>query len=194
MEIKISTFISDQITLNEEEAQLVDQLIPIKHYPKGTVLLREGQISRNSYFLIQGLIRSYHLSNGKDCTNDFYLEDSAICVMDSYLNQSPSRFYLECLEDITVAELSYEKEKELYKRIPAMESICRVGIENEYAEQQRKISELLTLKPEERYLDIMHNKPELLHRVSGLHLSSFLGIQPESLSRLRKRVAQNKKL
>lgn len=194
MSLKISTLLQDEVTLNDTEKGIVDELIPIKQFSKGNLLLKEGQIAKNSYFLVEGLIRSYQILNGKECTADFYTEGSAITIMDSYLNQTPSRYYLECLEDVTLAELNVDKEKELYKKLPKMEALCRVSIENEYAQQQNKISDLLTLNAEHRYIDLLNNRPELLQRVSGLHLSSYLGIQPESLSRLRKRVVINKKL
>ena len=188
MENEITGLISRYMPLSEEQTQIVAECIPVRTYKKGTVLLREGQISTECYFTIKGCVRHYYLVDGEEKTTFFYTEDQSIASLHSYLNKVPADHFLSCVEDTTLAVLSYEKEKELYKRFPGFESLCRVAMEEDYGKQQDTLAGYITRSPEERYLHLLKNRPEILNRVPQYHLASYLGVKPESLSRIRKRI------
>ncbi|UTW62802.1 Crp/Fnr family transcriptional regulator [bacterium SCSIO 12741] len=190
MDLKISDSILPNLALSREEAQLVDRCIPIKSFKAGEVLLREGQIARNCYFVIQGCVRSYHIVNGEERTTGFYLEEDSIAPLASYLSQTPAHHFLTCVEDSVLAVLHFDRERELYQKLPKMEALCRTSMEEEYAKQQDLLQNYLTKTPEERYLLLQKNRPELLQRIPQYHLATYLGVKPESLSRIRKRIAQ----
>jgi len=191
--MKISEFITQEMPLTPEEVKIVDDLIPVLEFKKGTVLLEEGKICRDCYFTIKGCIRSYQYIDGNDRTTAFFVEGDPVASLLSYTTQTPANHYLECVEDSILAVLNYEKEKELYTRAPRFESLCRISIEEEFGKQQIILQNYLTRNPEERYLMLLETQPELLHRVPQYHLASFLGVQPESLSRIRKRIARKEK-
>ncbi len=190
MKSEIVQLLEGALELNEEEAKAVTECIPIKTFEKGHVLLREGQVSNESYFNIQGLVRKYYLVDGEEKTTEFYIEKDAISSLQSYNLKIPSNHYLECIEDCRLAILSRDKEQELFERVPAFESICRVSVEEELGAYQDKLAQFMISSPEKRYLDLMENRPDLLQRVPQYHLASYLGVKPESLSRIRKRIAQ----
>ena len=190
MKSEIVQLLEGALELNEEEAKAVTECIPIKTFEKGHVLLREGQVSNESYFNIQGLVRKYYLVDGEEKTTQFYIEKDAISSLQSYNLKIPSNHYLECIEDCRLAILSRDKEQELFERVPAFESICRVSVEEELGAYQDKLAQFMISSPEKRYLDLMENRPDLLQRVPQYHLASYLGVKPESLSRIRKRIAQ----
>lgn len=190
MKSEIVQLLEGALELNEEEAKAVTECIPIKTFEKGHVLLREGLVSNESYFNIQGLVRKYYLVDGEEKTTEFYIEKDAISSLQSYNLKIPSNHYLECIEDCRLAILSRDKEQELFERVPAFESICRVSVEEELGAYQDKLAQFMISSPEKRYLDLMENRPDLLQRVPQYHLASYLGVKPESLSRIRKRIAQ----
>ena len=190
MKSEIVQLLEGALELNEEEAKAVTECIPIKTFEKGHILLREGQVSNESYFNIQGLVRKYYLVDGEEKTTEFYMEKDAISSLQSYNLKIPSNHYLECIEDCRLAILSRDKEQELFERVPAFESICRVSVEEELGAYQDKLAQFMISSPEKRYLDLMENRPDLLQRVPQYHLASYLGVKPESLSRIRKRIAQ----
>lgn len=190
MEENSSNLIDLQLT--DEESRIINDNMPIKTYPKGTVLLREGQIALDSYHVIKGCIRSYYLKDGEERTTAFYTEDQSCASLDSYTNQVPAKHYLECVEDTTVAVLNFHKEKELIQRIPKFETLCRMAMENDFGKNQERLANFMTQTPEERYLHLLDSRPELLQRVPHYQLASYLGIKPESLSRIRKRIAGKK--
>lgn len=188
-DLKISDFIANEMTVTEKEADTLNECIPIFQYPKGTILLKEGQVSRESYFTIKGCVRSYYLVEGEERTTTFYTEGSSIASLTSYLSKKPATHYLSCVEDSTLAVLSFDREQELYKKHPKFEALCRHSIEEEFGKQQELLANFLTKSPEERYLHLQETRPDLLIRVPQYHLATYLGVKPESLSRIRKRLA-----
>lgn len=190
MKSEIVQLLEGALELNEEEAKAVTECIPIKTFEKGHILLREGQVSNESYFNIQGLVRKYYLVDGEEKTTEFYVEKDAISSLQSYNLKVPSNHYLECIEDCRLAILSRDKEQELFERVAEFESICRVSVEEELGAYQDKLAQFMISSPEKRYLDFMENRPDLLQRVPQYYLASYLGVKPESLSRIRKRIAQ----
>ena len=178
-----------EIPLTDKEAAIVNECIPIKTFPKGTVLLEAGKVSNEAYYVLEGLVRSYYLIDGDERTTAFFKEGDSCAALHSYVNQVPADHYLACVEDSILTVLSYHKEKELIKKVPQFESLCRVSVEQDFGRTQSMLAHFITKSPEERYLDLLKNQPELLQRVPQYHLASYLGIKPESLSRIRKRVA-----
>ncbi|MCB0663176.1 MAG: Crp/Fnr family transcriptional regulator [Saprospiraceae bacterium] len=189
MDYDIAALIGRFLPLQSEEADALRAGIPIKHFEKGTVLLREGQISQNSYFNLKGCVRKYYLVDGEEKTTEFFTEEQSVASLQSYINKTPANHYLECVEDCVLAVLNYDKEIELYKKVEGFESLCRVSVEDEFGKQQEILAKFITSSPEERYQDLLKTRPDLLQRVPQYHLASYLGIKPESLSRIRKRIA-----
>lgn len=190
MENEILDLVSRFMSLNEEEARALVDCIPVRTYPKGTLLLREGQIATECYFTIRGCVRLYYLMDGEERTTAFFTEEESIASLSSYRNKTPANHYLACVEDCRLAVLRYDKEQELYRRFPRFESMCRLSMEDEFGKQQDMLARFITQTPEERYLHLLDTRPELLARVPQYHLASYLGVKPESLSRIRKRIAR----
>lgn len=189
MELKISDLLEKELPLLTEEKEAVDRLIPIKVFKKGTLLLEEGNVAKACYFTIKGCVRSFIVKDGEERTTQFFVEGEPIASLLSYLNQTPSNHYFECLEDTTLAVLTHDNEQELYNLHPKFEALCRNNIELEFGKQQETLQNYLTQSPKERYLNLLENRPDLIQRVPQYYIATFLGVQPESLSRIRKRIA-----
>lgn len=189
MENEIVKLISRYLELTNEEASAFAECIPIKSFKKGDLLLREGQVSRDSYFVIEGCVRKYYIIDGEERTTEFYVEDESVASLQSYKNKTPANHYFECVEDCKLAVLNYDKEQELFKRVPKYEALCRMSMESDFGEQQEALAKFITSSPEERYKNLLEIRPDLLQRVPQYHLASYLGVKPESLSRIRKRIA-----
>lgn len=189
MDNEIVKLISRYIDLSNDEATAFAECIPIKTFKKGEILLREGQISRDSYFVIQGCLRKYYIMNGEEKTTEFYVEDESVASLQSYINKTPANHYFECVEESRLAVLSYDKEQELFKRVPKYETLCRMSMEDNFGEQQEALAKFIMSSPEERYKNLVDTRPDLLQRIPQYHLASYLGVKPESLSRIRKRIA-----
>lgn len=161
----------------------------ITRFKKGTVLLEEGKISNECYFIIHGCIRSYCVRNGDEITSDFFTEEQAV-TPSAYGKNTPSGYSLEYVEDTIAGVGTPELETELFKKFPQLESLTRALVEAIMLKQQDTLAEFKMASPEERYLDLLKNRPDLVQRVPQHQIASYLGIKPESLSRIRKRLVK----
>lgn len=190
MEDALGDFMSRAANFTEEETAFIKDLMPVKTFPKGTILLREGQIATECYMNLKGLIRRYIIVDGEERTTEFYTEEQPVASLVSYNHKIPADHYFACVEETTVAVLSYDNERKMYKQYPHLEQSCRVEVETDYGKHQSKMARFMTSSPEERYQHLLETNPDLLNRVPQYHLASYLGIKPESLSRIRKRMLQ----
>ncbi|MDE0773009.1 MAG: Crp/Fnr family transcriptional regulator [Salibacteraceae bacterium] len=189
MENTLVNMMSNFIELTDEEKQGILEAIPIKTYTKETNLLKEGQIAKDAFLVINGCLRKYSIKDGEEKTSAFYTEFQSAINFDSMANQSPSKYYFTCTEDTTVAILNSKKESALYKKFPRFGEVCRVEMEKMLGESQEEMSSFINSTPKERYLNLLKNRPDLMQRVPQYQLASYLGIKPETLSRIRKRVS-----
>ncbi|MCA6364098.1 MAG: Crp/Fnr family transcriptional regulator [Bacteroidetes bacterium] len=184
-------FISKYISLDEEERNTLISLNLFHSVKKGTIILKEGQKSNESYFVLKGCIRKYYIIDSEEKTTAFYTEMDAItphCV----ISQTPSEYYISCVEDTILTISNSAMEVEMNSKFPKFEIMCRKLSEELLAKQQIDFDEFKTSSPEQRYLNLLEKRPDLLQRVPQHQLASYLGIQPQSLSRLRARILDKK--
>lgn len=180
-------FISKYISITEEEKNVLVSLNLFHSVKKGTVLLKEGQYSKESYFVLNGCIRTYYILDGEEKTTAFYTEMDALtppCV----ISQTPSECYISCVEDSIILVSNEDMSEEVNSKFPKFDIMCRKFSEELLAKQQINFDEFKTSSPEQRYLNLLKNRPDLIQRVPQHQLASFLGIKPQSLSRLRARM------
>jgi len=158
---------------------------------KGAILLKEGQKTKDSYFVLKGCIRVYYIIEGEEKTTAFYTEMDAFtphCV----LNKTPSEYFISCVEDSIISVSNSDMEVEINTKFPKFDIMCRMLSEELLAKQRIDFDEFKTSSPEQRYLNLMQKRPDLIQRVPQHQLASFLGIKPQSLSRLRGRILEKK--
>lgn len=180
-------FISKYISITEEEKNVLVSLDLFRSVKKGTILLKEGQNSKESYFVLNGCIRTYYVINGEEKTTAFYTEMDALtppCV----INKTPSECYISCIEDSILLVSNDDMSVEVNSKFPKFDIMCRRFSEELLAKQQINFDEFKTSSPEQRYLSLQEKRPDLIQRVPQHQLASFLGIKPQSLSRLRARM------
>ena len=185
-------FISKYVSLTEDEKNAIISLNIFRTFKKGTTLLKEGQKSNEGYFVLNGCIRSYYVIDGEEKTTAFYTEMEGLtphCV----INKAPSEYYISCVEDSIITVANPEMEVEIFNKFPKFESLCRVLSEELLAKQQINFDEFKTSSPEQRYLNLLQKRPDLIQRVPQHQLASYLGIKPQSLSRLRARIIEKNK-
>jgi CRP-like cAMP-binding protein len=185
-------FISKYISLTEDEKNAILSLDLFRSFKKGTILLKEGQKSQDDYFILKGCIRKYYIIDGEEKTTAFFTEMEGItphCVKDN----TPSEYFISCVEDTLLTVTNPDMGVEINSRFPKFELMCRILAEELLAKQQINFDEFKTSSPEQRYLNLLQNRPDLIQRVPQHQLASFLGIKPQSLSRLRARITEKNK-
>ena len=184
-------FISKYISLTEDEKNAILSLDLFRSVKKGTTLLKEGQKSKDSYFVLKGCIRTYYVLDGEEKTTAFYTEMEVLtppCV----INKAPSEYFISCVEDNILSVSNADIEVEINSKFPKFEIMCRMLSEELLAKQRIDFDEFKTSSPEQRYLNLLQSRPDLIQRVPQHQLASYLGIKPQSLSRLRARILEKK--
>jgi CRP-like cAMP-binding protein len=192
MKNKLFDFIAKYISLTEEEKNALVSLDLFRSVKKGTTLLREGQKSKDSYFVLKGCIRIYYLIDGEEKTTAFYTEMEALtphCVID----KAPSKYFISCVEDSILTVSNADMEAEMNSKFPKFEIMCKLLSEELLAKERIDFDEFKTSSPEQRYLNLIQKRPDLIQRVPQHQLASYLGIKPQSLSRLRARIIEKNK-
>ncbi len=191
MQTLLFNFLSKYVTLTEEEKNAIVSLDIFHSVKKGTILLKEGQKSKESYFVLKGCIRTYYEIDAEEKTTAFFTEMEALtppCV----INKTPSDYYVSCTEDCILLISNSDMEAEVNAKFPKFESLCKKLSEELLAKERMDFDEFKTSSPEQRYLSLLEKRPDLIQRVPQHQLASYLGIQPQSLSRLRARISEKK--
>ncbi len=176
--------------LSDEEIRAIEASLLVKTFPKGSVLLEAGKIATEAYFVLEGCVRQYYLIEGEERIVNFFTEGDWIVAPESMSGGVPARHYLETCEETRFVVGTAEREQMLYKQFPRFESISRTIMETMLGAQQALTASYHTDTPEERYKKLLECRPDIPQRVPQYQIASYIGVKPESLSRIRKRLAE----
>lgn len=188
MKNKLIEYFSGFTSFTAEERQALEDSMVIREYGKGDFLSKEGQANNHSYFVLSGLVRQFRMIDGEEITTNFYTEGQWIISLTGFTKDAIATDYLVSHEDTSVVIGNEEKAQQLFREFPRFETISRAVMETVFAEQQKAMMDHLTASPEARYLRLLETRPELVQRVPQYQLAGYLGVKPESLSRIRKRM------
>lgn len=181
--------IARQVTLTEEETSLVTSLMRCKTLEAGEFLLREGEICRHQSFIFEGCLKSYHTDeNGAEHILDFLIEEWWADDLYSFLTATPAKQNIRAIEDTELLQICQADLEQLYQRIPKIERFFRILFQNAYIAQNNHIKSLLSTTAEERYVQFCQAKPYAEKRFSQKDIASYLGVTPQFLSTLRKKL------
>ncbi|MCF0065600.1 Crp/Fnr family transcriptional regulator [Dyadobacter chenwenxiniae] len=185
----IKKFIGAVAPMGEEDLELLPSILEYKKVKKNDYILKEGEICKNVYFLTKGFLRMFFVDHsGNEVNYRFTFENDFFVDFQSFLLQKPSHFFWQAMQDSEFLVLPKTEILKLYATSPAWNNFGRLVSEKVYLQMNERVEMLLFMTPEERYNHLLSTQPELFAMVSQFHLSSYLGVKPESLSRLRKRL------
>lgn len=168
--------------------KIIDELRPVK-YKRRAVLVKQGTIAYNCYFVIQGCLRLYYRDNeGNEHTSGFFIENDSLTILQSYKFHKPSPYSVECVEDCILIEGDKKNEDDIKSRNPALAQIVQGGLEYELDRNQTEQIRFRSMSPEDRFVEFLESRPGLAARVPQHQLASYLGMSPESLSRIKRRL------
>lgn len=187
----LKTFLTSNFDIDEAEILSLIENCTVKEVKKNQFLLRENEHCKHTFFVEKGLLRQYSIDNkGKEHILSFAPENWFVADRESaYFNQ-PSKYYIEALEDSTVAMIDEDFIQMLSDKIPNFTHFNNRLLHNHIRQLQNRINLLLSAVAEDRYLQFIATYPDILLRVPQTMIASYLGITPESLSRVRKELAQ----
>ena len=180
------------IRLESHETDLLEELFKERFIKKGDFFLGEGQVCKYAGFIVKGLMRYYINHDGEDRTYDFAHENNFVCNYESFIPKTPSTKIIQALEDCEILQISYEDLQILYKSIEEGERLGRLVIEQVFIQTLQALTSFYTDAPEYRYEKFIQKHPDLQQRISQYHIASYVGVKPQSLSRIRKRISSLK--
>jgi CRP-like cAMP-binding protein len=178
-----------EITAEDERALI--ELALVKSFQKNQVLLKEGRLSKECFFVLKGSIRSYYIKDNEERTTDLFFEGDVVSPA-CYGTTVASDYYLQCLEDTVACVGTPELEAMAYEKCPSLERIGRLMADALLTKANRNMDLFKLSSPEERYQNLFETRPEILQRVNQYQIASYLGIKAESLSRIKMRIHQKK--
>ena len=189
MKYELINSIQSAIELDPKEVDIIKLLFKEKSTKKGNFFLAEGQVCKHVGFIVKGLMRYYINHDGEDKTYAFAQENNFVCNNESFIPQTPSTKIIQALEDCEILQISYEDLKIFYKSIRQGERFGRLVIEQVFIQTLQDLSSFYTDTPENRYWQFIKKHPDLQQRISQYHIASYVGVKPQSLSRIRKRIS-----
>ena len=181
--------IAKHVNLTTEEQELFLSKTETHLYKSKTILLSAGEVSKYTYFVNSGILRSFNINdNIIEHVLHFACEGWWIGDMYSYISEKPGTLFIEVLEEAEVISISKENHQKLYQQIPKLERFFRILAENSLVAHQERLMDNLSLSAEDRFDKMCKKYPSLIQKVAQKHLASYIGVTPEFFSKMKARL------
>lgn len=189
MEFMKQFLLAKNIPITDENWAIYSSKNIRKEYRKKDLILKEGEVENYLSFVEEGTARLFFMKQNKELTTRFVFKHQYMTAYDSFLQRSPSRCTVEALTDMIVWQIHYDDLQEVYNTSPIGNLIGRLTVENIYLSKSNKEFSYLSESAEERYLKLMKEQPNLFQLIPLKHIATYLGITPQALSRIRRRIS-----
>lgn len=185
-------YFNNILQLDKEEAAFVQQVFKERRVKRRQFILQEGEVCKHSTFVVEGCFKMYFVDpNGKEHNLQFAIENWWIGDISSFHSGEPSKLNIEAIENSVILQCKKEDQLKLFVDYPKFNRIFRVLAENAIVALQKRTIQYISSTAEERYLDFLERHPHLFNRISNVQIASYLGVTPEFLSAIRKKIAQS---
>ena len=186
-DILINT-IKNKIKLSANEEELLISYFEFIQTNKNDYLINVGSTSRYLYFVVEGYIRSFYVDNGIEITNQFTSANEFVTSFESFAHNIESKENVQCMSDCSLLRISKSNYEQLFKEVASWSTFCNGVYEKHILRMSERANSLQTLSASERYLKFLDKRPNIVQHANVKHLASYLGIKPQSLSRIRKEI------
>jgi CRP-like cAMP-binding protein len=183
---------NEKVPLSAEEQEQIKAYLTPKKMRKRQYLLQEGDVCKTIAFVEKGALREYAVENGNEHIIQFAIEGWTISDLFSFLTGEPATYNIDALEDAELVLISRSAHEELLKKQPKYETYIRLLITGAYIALRRRLTSNFSLPADERYTDFTETYPDIAQRVPQHMIASYMGLTPETLSRVRKKIAGRK--
>ena len=179
--------------VSDEEIAIFNSRLKPLSVKKKTLLLRQGEICRFEAYIVKGCVKKYYIDeNGDQVILQFAVEDWWISDIGSFSEQRPSNLFIEALEDTELLTIDFESKQKLFHEIPSLERVFRIMVQRAYSVLESRFYATVSHSAESRYTEFLSKYPSIPQRVPQQQIASYLGITPESLSRIKTQLLRKK--
>ncbi len=186
---KLKSYFEQIVELTDNDWSIFSSYLTFKEFPKKHIFIKPGETEQHLSFIESGMVRFYIPKIDNDLTFNFAFDHDFFSAYDSFLTQTPAGYQIESLSGIKLWRLSYSDLNTVYKETGIGQTIGRITAEQLYLSKKRRELSLLNQSPEARYLDLFKNQPRLIKEIPLKYIASYIGITPQALSRIRKRIS-----
>lgn len=180
---------NSKVQLKQEEEELIKTYLTPKKLRKKQYLLQEGDVCKYIAFVEKGVLREYTIAeNGSESIIQFALEGWTIADLYSFISGEPATYHIDAVEDSELVLISKSAHDALLQKLPKYETYTRLQITGAYLALQRRLSGIISLTVEERYTEFTRLYPNIVQSVPQHMIASYMGLTPETLSRVRKKM------
>jgi CRP-like cAMP-binding protein len=180
------------LPLDGEEKSIIQEIFKEKRIKRRQFILQEGDICKHNTFVVEGCFRTYSVDDkGKEHNLQFAVENWWVGDIGSFHSEMPSKLYIEAIENSIILQCKKEDQIKLFVKYPKFDRIFRVLAENAMVSMQNRILQNISSTAEERYLDFVERFPHFFNRISNVQIASYLGVTPEFLSSIRKKIVES---
>jgi len=182
-------YLKPYIDVSDDELEDIVSRIPVKEFKKSSMILYQGEPCNHCVFVIKGCLRQYRINeNGDEVTSEFYEEGNWVNVFNESIHDMVSKYSLTCTEDSLLVYSEMDRKSVMFDLFPDLKEMTNLMLGEKIGEINESMYSFAAHSPEERVKSLMKQRPTLLTRVPQHQLASYLGIKPESLSRIKKRL------
>lgn len=185
---KIRNYIESITPINDSDWQYFSSKLQEIKLKKNAVLLKNGAIEKHLSFISKGIVRLFIPQEKGDVTFGFLFDNQFVTGYDSFVTQAPSEYQIETLTETTLWKISLHDLNDVYEKTDSGNIIGRKMAENMFLIKSKRELSLLSKTAEERYLDLFTDRPNLFKQVPLKYIASYIGVTPQALSRIRKRI------
>ncbi|MGQ8336628.1 Crp/Fnr family transcriptional regulator [Sunxiuqinia sp. A32] len=186
---KIIYYIKKWVDISQEDEAVILSAFETTSIRKKKDLLVPGNVCKYLYFITKGCLRSYYVDlKGVEHIYQIRMDNNWISDLESFFTQRPSKYYIESLEDSQMLRISHERIEQLYLDLPKLERYFRILFQKAYINSLKRLNATMWESAVDRYNDMLKEQPDMFQRVPLVYIASYLGITPESLSRIRKKI------
>jgi len=190
---EIDKHLSKHTFISEGEFELLHSYLRKRVVRKRGFLLSQGEVCNFEAYIVKGCLKKYYIDEkGDEVILQFAVEDWWVSDIGSFSEQKPSNLFIEALEDTELLMIDYTNKEKIFQEIPGLERVFRLMIQKAYAVLESRFYSSIAKPAEERYLDFVKKYPGIVQRVPQTQVASYLGITPESLSRIKSKMIKKK--
>ena len=185
---KIRKYIENITEINDEDWEFFSSKLQKKNYPKKTIIAEIGEVENHISFIEKGIVRLLIPKEEDEITDGFSFENEFISAYDSFLTQTPSKYQLETLVETSLLSITYSDLQKVYKHTKIGNLIGRLVAERLFIIKSNRALSLLNDSAEKRYFNLFTERPNLIKEIPLKYIASYIGVKPQSLSRIRKQI------
>ena len=187
---KFRAFLTARLPADEAAFSLAEPFMEVVHVRKGELFVQRDKVTRRFAFIASGIMRAFSFNDGEEKTSCICTENAFANSTVSFITQTPSEVNIQALTDVVLLTIHYDHLQQLYQQSPWWLHVGRIIMEQEFLSLQQKTVRFAQLPPDDKYLSLLKENPEVIREVPLKHIASFLNITPETLSRIRKRTGR----